>query len=50
MNVEDGAVDKMANYIVENYSDVENLTEAEFNDIMLNYYQANKDSAESSVQ
>ena len=44
MHVETGAIDKMAEHIVENYSESSELTDEEFNDIMLNYYQANKDN------
>ncbi len=50
LNVEEGAVDNMAAYIVDNYSDSEGISDEEFEDIMLNYYQANKDSIDSSAQ
>lgn len=50
MTVEDGAVDNMAEYIVENYSESDGISDAEFDEIMLNYYQANKDSADNSAQ
>ena len=50
MNVEEGAINNMASYIVENYSDVENLSDDDLDDIMLNYYQASKDSQDSSAQ
>ena len=50
LTVEPGAVDNMAANIVENYAGSDELTEEQFNDIMLNYYQANKDSIENTVQ
>ena len=50
LTVEPGAVDNMAANIVENYAGSDELTEEQFNDIMLNYYQANKDSIENTIQ
>ena len=50
MTVETGALNNMAVYVVDNYADSGELSDAEFDSIMLNYYQSNKDSINSSVQ
>ena len=48
MTVEDGAVDNMAKYIVDNYGASGSISDDDFNSIMLNYYQANKDHISGS--
>ena len=50
MNVESGAIDNMAKGIIENYADVENISDSDFDAIMLSYYQANMDSLGDLLQ
>ena len=40
LNVDAETVDQMAEYIVDNYAEVENISEEEFDMILLNYYQS----------
>ena len=44
-----GIVDNMSGYIAENYSDTEELTDEEFNDILLSYYDAYLEYKESGT-
>ena len=50
MNVEEGAINNMAKGIIENYSDSENISDSDFDSIMLGYYQANMDSLGNLLQ
>lgn len=47
MNIESEVADEMAKYVIDNYSGKETLTEEEFNDALLYYYQAKKAYDES---
>lgn len=40
IEVEEDIVDEMADYVADNYSEVEDLSDAEINDIILSYYNA----------
>lgn len=50
MSVEEGAINNMAKGIIENYSGSENISDSDFDSIMLGYYQANMDSLENLGQ
>ena len=46
IEVEKDIIDEMAGYVADNYSEVEDLTDAEINDIILSYYNAYLQSGE----